>query len=121
MRRWHAILLACLVVPLVAASNDDRVTVHVGAKAFTEGALLCELAAQLIERTGAEVIRHRELSTPVLWKALLAGEIDVYPEYTGTLMRELLQSRNIGTVQELEAVASSPGSRDRLAPSGPTR
>lgn len=74
-----------------AADAAEPAPVRVGSKAFTEGVLLGELAARTCATGGAVVEHRRQLGgSVVLWKALLAGEIDAYPEYTGTLAAELL-------------------------------
>ena len=60
--------------------------VQVGSKVFTESVIVAEMATQLARTTGVEVVHRRELGgSRVLWDALLAGQIDVYPEYSGTL------------------------------------
>ena len=65
--------------------------VRVGSKQFTESVLLGELARQTLAESGVPAVHRRELGgTRVLWEALLAGQIDVYPEYTGTLVQEIL-------------------------------
>lgn len=65
--------------------------VVVGSKKFTESVVLGELAAQRLEAAGLEARHQRELGgTRVLWEALLQGELDAYPEYSGTLRQELL-------------------------------
>ena len=58
----------------------------VGSKAFPENRLLGEILAQLIEaRTDLRVERRVGLGgTTIAFRALLDGEIDLYPEYTGT-------------------------------------
>jgi osmoprotectant transport system permease protein len=81
-----ALLLRCL--PLGAA---DDVKVIVGSKAFTESVIIGEIVRLSLERPGVTVEHRRELAgTELLWKALLAGEIDVYPEYTGTIREQIL-------------------------------
>src|SRR5438034_7874110 len=70
--------------PLQAEDPPPRVVV--GSKAFTESVILAELATQLARRTDAEIVHRPELGgTRLLWNSLRQGEIDVYPEYTGTL------------------------------------
>lgn len=65
--------------------------VQIGSKAFTESTLVAEMAAQLARSAGVETNHRRELGgSRILWEALLSGEIDAYPEYTGTLAHELL-------------------------------
>ncbi|HUK66264.1 MAG TPA: glycine betaine ABC transporter substrate-binding protein [Anaeromyxobacteraceae bacterium] len=66
--------------------------VRVGSKKFTESVILAEMAAELIAKRGVAVEQAKELGgTRVLWSALVKGEIDVYPEYTGTIAEELLR------------------------------
>jgi osmoprotectant transport system permease protein len=65
--------------------------VQVGSKVFTESVIVAEMATQLARTAGVEAVHRRELGgSRVLWDALLAGQIDVYPEYTGTLTEELV-------------------------------
>jgi len=67
---------------------------RVASKKFTESVVLEALAAQLVEGSGARVERRSELGgTRVLWEALRRGDVDAYPEYTGTLLREILAAQ----------------------------
>jgi osmoprotectant transport system substrate-binding protein len=67
------------VLPAAAA---DRIVV--ASKIDTEGALLGNLIAVLLERAGLAVDNRSQLGpTPILRSAILAGQIDIYPEYTG--------------------------------------
>lgn len=71
------------VLLAVAAAQEPIV---IGSKQFTENRLLSEIMAQLIEeRLGVPVERKANLGgTTVVFEALTSGEIDLYPEYTGT-------------------------------------
>ena len=63
----------------------DGVSLAVGSKDFTENILLGEMYSQALENAGAQVDNQVNLGgTSVAREALLAGEIDVYPEYNGT-------------------------------------
>jgi osmoprotectant transport system permease protein len=63
----------------------------VGSKQFTESVVLGEIATQALQSAGIAASHRRELGgTRVLWEALRAGQIDLYPEYTGTLSQEIL-------------------------------
>ena len=66
--------------------------ITIGSKFFTEQVVLAELLAQHIEaRTGVPVIRKTNLGgTLLVHKALLAGELDLYVEYTGTALTTVL-------------------------------
>jgi len=78
------------------AADPSSGPVRVGSKAFTENVILGEMAAHLITGTGATSVHERELGgTRVLWNALLRGDLDLYPEYTGTIRQEILAGQNI--------------------------
>jgi osmoprotectant transport system permease protein len=65
--------------------------VTVGSKQFTESVILGELATQTLAAEGVPAGHRRELGgTRLLFEALRSGQIDVYPEYTGTLQQELV-------------------------------
>lgn len=78
-----------LVAPAIARgqeSTDTSEPLVIGSKNFAESRLLAEIMAQLIEAdTELEVERRPNLGgTLLVHRALVAGEIDLYPEYTGT-------------------------------------
>src|SRR5439155_16247954 len=64
---------------------------QIGSKQFTESVILAEIAVQTLRAAGVEAEHRREVGgTRVLWEALRARQIDLYPEYTGTIVEELL-------------------------------
>lgn len=65
--------------------------VVVGSKDFTESALLGEIVAQMLEARGVSVARRFELGGNLPHDALLGGQIDLYPEYTGTAYTAILK------------------------------
>ncbi len=103
MRTWAALLL----LATAAAQAEPLV---VGSKRFTESYILGELVAQTARAAGAEVeLRPGMGGTAILYEALRSGAIDLYPEYTGTIAREILQGETRATLAALNA---------RLAPLG---
>ncbi len=90
MRRL-LIALACFASFRCAARGGD--TIVIGSKNFTEQVILGEILGTLIEqRTGLKVDRRLDLGgTFVCHKALAAGELDLYVEYTGTALSAILQ------------------------------
>jgi osmoprotectant transport system permease protein len=88
----------CLVGSLVAGMTilsgtvEGAGPVRVGSKSFTESYVIAEIVARIIEETGeAPVERRFGLGgTGIVYGALASGEIDVYPEYTGTIGRAIL-------------------------------
>jgi osmoprotectant transport system permease protein len=88
-------LLLALVLVMLAAPARAEPAVRIGSKAFTESRVLCEVMAQIIEaRTGLEVERRQGLGgTQIVFAALKKGDIDVYPEYTGTGLAVMLEHK----------------------------
>lgn len=92
--RW---LLATLMLWLATASIQAEASLTVGSKKFTESVILGELVTGLLRSQGSRAVHHRELGgTRVLWNALLRGDIDMYPDYTGTLRHEILAGEQVG-------------------------
>jgi osmoprotectant transport system permease protein len=79
--------------PLVAQPN----VIKIGTKHFTESLILGELMAQAIEgRTKLKVERRFDLGgSLVCHGALMRGDVDVYPEYTGTSLATILNMEGI--------------------------
>ncbi len=88
-------LLASCAIPTpgnTAASGGNKGTVTVASKDFTEEFILGEMYALLLENGGYKVNRKINLGgTPVAQQALLSGQIDLYPEYTGTGLLTVLK------------------------------
>src|SRR5574341_581800 len=98
-----------LILPLLFIANttagQPATEVKVGPKAFTESVILGQIVAQLAQSEGAKATHLRALGgTRVLWDALLTGEIDIYPEYTGTITQEILAGKNIGNKETLKKI-----------------
>jgi osmoprotectant transport system permease protein len=71
-----------------SATSEARVSV--GSKDFTESALLAEIVAQMLEARGVSVERRFELGGNLPHEAMVAGTLDLYPEYTGTSYTAIL-------------------------------
>ncbi len=84
---------ALLVLSLTSCGPPRADRIVVGSKNFTEQAVLGEIIAQQIEtRTRLPVERRFYLAgTYICQQAILAGRIDVYPEYTGTALAAILK------------------------------
>jgi osmoprotectant transport system substrate-binding protein len=85
-------LVALLGVLGCGAGNS----IVVGSKNFTEQNVLGELIAQMLEADGAAVTRRLNLGgTFVCDKAIRAGQLDIYVEYTGTALTAILKKQPI--------------------------
>jgi len=96
-RRSALIAIAGLAIAPAACGGDaSSPAIKVGSKNFTEELLLGEMYAQLLERAGYSVDRRLNLgSVEVAMAALERGDIDVYPEYTGTALLVVLKAQPI--------------------------
>ncbi len=97
-------LLALLASAPLASACERRGgnAVSIGAKNFTEELVLGELYAQVLERHGIHVVRKFNLGgTQVAMEALQRGDIDLYPEYTGTALLSVLRETRIPSAAEI--------------------
>ena len=81
-----------------------------GSKKFTESVVLGEVLSHIGRSVNASVTHRRELGgTRVLWNALIKGEVDLYPDYTGTLSQEILAGENLSTEADIRARLAGMG------------
>ncbi|HEX8474252.1 MAG TPA: ABC transporter permease/substrate-binding protein [Pyrinomonadaceae bacterium] len=91
---WATLLVVLVVLGgayTLRQSFGRRADVVVGSKDFTESVILGEMLAQGLEARGLRVERRFELGGNLAHNALVAGEIDAYPEYTGTSFTAILK------------------------------
>ncbi|WP_413722355.1 ABC transporter substrate-binding protein [Sodalis sp. RH24] len=80
----RALCLAAAMLGMTAGAQAADSPVRVGSKIDTEGSLLGNIIVQVLESHGVKTINKSQLgTTQVLRGAITAGEIDIYPEYTG--------------------------------------
>jgi osmoprotectant transport system substrate-binding protein len=89
-------LIPALLVALVSFAVGAQPAVRVGSKIFTEQFVLAELYAQALEAAGVKVERKINLGgTLIAHKALEEKQIDLYPEYTGTILIAVLKQETM--------------------------
>lgn len=93
---------------LAGCGGKDADTVTVGSKGFTENLIVSELYALALEDQGLKVDRKFELYSSVIHDTLTKGEIDLYPEYTGTAWLTIL-----GNEMETDPQAIYEGIREQ--------
>lgn len=101
MIRWAlaaAVLLTIVLVPLSPRIEGLRI----GSKKFTESVVLGECVRAMTVNLHPRVTHFRELGgTNLVFTALVNGEIDVYPEYTGTIREEILSGERVQSFDAL--------------------
>ncbi|MEW5710035.1 MAG: glycine betaine ABC transporter substrate-binding protein [Pseudomonadota bacterium] len=94
-----AVLAAALAPPPRSATAE---TLIVGSKRFTESYILGEIVRQTVLRVGEIAIHRPGLgNTAIVFEAIKSGAIDIYPEYTGTLDREILGNSHPSSLAKL--------------------
>lgn len=89
--RIHLSRLAILLLGVATALTAAADPVVVGSKRFTESYILGEIARETLQAQGVAAEHRPGLgNTGILEQALASGAVDLYPEYTGTIVRELL-------------------------------
>ncbi|MBV8246278.1 MAG: glycine/betaine ABC transporter substrate-binding protein [Candidatus Eremiobacteraeota bacterium] len=88
-RRYAMLLVGSALAVPGCAKNAGAI--RIGSKNFTESVIVAEIYAQALERAAIPVLRKFELgSTQIALAALVRGDIDLYPEYTGTGLIDVL-------------------------------
>lgn len=102
---------ALALLPLAGLAKPHAYVV--GGKNFSEQYILAELMAERLEREGADVRRKEDLGSAVAYRALAAGEIDVYVDYSGTLWTNVLgRTDNPGRAAVLAGLTQELKRRD---------
>ncbi len=104
-----AALLALASGPGAAAAGaETRVTV--GSKAFPESWILAEALAEAMRADGVRVEHRNNLGgTEIVYQALRSGSVDVYPEYTGTILEVILHSPGSTTLAGMRQALAGQG------------
>lgn len=93
-------------------SPDSYGEVKIGSKTFTESVILGEIINNLLNSKNIDSSHNNEIGgTRVLWSALLKGDIDLYPEYTGTLFYEIFSEKDIDNLEDLKKELSKQNIR----------
>ena len=92
--RWLCCVVTGLSLACGAAAQGDDMPLRIGSKRFTESYILAELLAQhAAPHTRVAPQVHPGLgNTAIVYEALRSGQIDLYPEYAGTISQEILKS-----------------------------
>lgn len=84
LRTFGRTVAAAIAACILASGAFAQDAVRVGSKIDTEGALLGNMIIQLLEANGIRTVNKLQLGpTKIVRSAIVAGEIDLYPEYTG--------------------------------------
>jgi len=109
MIRYVALVLVLCLLAFTPLSCE-REKLHVGSKKFTESVILGEMITHLARSSGSESAHVQELGgTQLLFGALRQGDIDIYPEYTGTIREEILAGQAIDDAVHMRQILQGQG------------
>ncbi len=95
-------LLSCIPVFLICFASASAQPIVIGSKKFTESYVLAEIAKRALTDAGIPVEHRQGMGgTIILWQALRGGQIDAYPEYTGTIAQEILKGDHSSSLAEI--------------------
>lgn len=97
-------------VPIFLIHSSSAASVVVGSKKFTESYVLGEIAKRALIDAGIPTEHRQGMGgTIILWQALRGGQIDAYPEYTGTIVREILKRGDELTFEQIAGELAKAG------------
>ena len=105
----HAIGVAAISIAGSSLAAENQL--NIGSKRFTESYILGEILKQSAQTAGeAQAVHQQGMgNTAILFNALATGAIDVYPEYTGTIAKEILKLDHVPPLPELTQRLASIG------------
>jgi osmoprotectant transport system permease protein len=96
-------LLIFFCVPAFLINSSSAADVVIGSKKFTESYVLSEIAKRTLTDAGIPTEHRQGMGgTIILWEALQGGQIDAYPEYTGTIATEILKSDSTLSLDQIQ-------------------
>jgi len=101
----HLVVFLTILFATLFLNLSFAQTLIIGSKRFTESYILSEIFGQLIVNSGNGPVTQKNGlgNTGILLSALTSGEIDLYPEYTGTISKEILKSDSVLSLEEINS------------------
>jgi osmoprotectant transport system substrate-binding protein/osmoprotectant transport system permease protein len=103
VRGQRSALSLPLLLLLASALSLSAQSITIGSKKFTESYVLGEIAKRSLIEAGIPAEHRQGMGgTIIVWQALRGGQIDAYPEYTGTITQEILKRDEQLTIQQIQ-------------------
>ena len=102
IQEWVCRILILSWFPGFLIFSASAEPVKIGSKKFTESYVLGEIAKRQLSEAGITAEHRQGMGgTIILWQALRGGQIDAYPEYTGTIVQEILKRSDPMTLEQI--------------------
>src|SRR5204863_4217851 len=103
-------LLIASCVPIFLNQPASAAPTVIGSKKFTESYVLGEIAKRALIDAGISAEHRQGMGgTIIVWQALHGGQIDAYPEYTGTIAQEILKNDRATSLSEIRQSLAKSG------------
>lgn len=97
-----AVVAVAILFTTIGQSFNKNNTIVVGSKDYTEGLILGNMYADLLEEyTDYNIERKLNMGTTVLWNSIVSGEVDMCADYTGTVFMNIMKEETIGDADEV--------------------
>lgn len=109
------VIIASLVTCAYKIDNDQKTknahgpTIIIGSKNFTESKIIMQIWADALEKEGINVTTKPNISSSVVYQAIKANQISLYPEYTGTIALTYLNKNIVGKNADQIALIAKNG------------
>ncbi|HEY2625753.1 MAG TPA: glycine betaine ABC transporter substrate-binding protein [Candidatus Udaeobacter sp.] len=102
--------VSCFPAFLILISSSLANPIIIGSKKFTESYVLGEIAKRALNDAGIPAEHQQGMGgTIIVWQALRGGQIDAYPEYTGTMAEEILKDQQLHSAAAIRDALSEFG------------
>ncbi len=97
-----AIVVVVILFTSIGQSFGKKDTIVVGSKDYTEGLILGNMYADLLEEyTDYNIDRKLNMGTSVLWSSIVSGEVDMCADYTGTILMNIMKEDATGDADDV--------------------
>lgn len=112
-KKWSIIGLIVIIVAVVITAwpkgNNSKqttkgTTITIGSKNFSESKIVMQIWTDALKKDGYNVKTKPNISSSVVYQAIKSKQIDLYPEYTGTIAMTYLKGKIVG--KSADAIAN---------------
>lgn len=89
--------------------NSKGTTIIIGSKNFTESKIVMQIWADALKKKGYRISTKPNISSSVVYQAIKSGQVDLYPEYTGTIATTYLKAHIVGKNAKKIALVAQQG------------
>lgn len=118
-RKWSLVAIIFVFIAIIAGlvwpkgnksdSVESKEAITIGSKNFTESKIVMQIWADALKKEGYNVQTKPNISSSVVYKAIKSGQVDLYPEYTGTIALAYLKAHIVGKTQKQIAKIAKDG------------